>query len=175
MEQLIAEVNSIDGDFIPSAMFRSRFMNFTRVALGSVVILASASSVSWVARQPVFAKANIAELPIRKEFFTVIPEFKSFMLQETPKKVFPKVDPKDEIPLPEGPGKNTTKRVCGNCHSTNVWIKQRHTTEKWSSIIDNMVTKGMEASDDDLATVNEYLGKYLAPPPKEPPPADPPK
>ena len=83
-------------------------MNFTRVALGSVVILASASSVSWVARQPVFAKANIAELPIRKEFFTVIPEFKSFMLQETPKKVFPKVDPKDEIPLPEGPGKNTT-------------------------------------------------------------------
>jgi len=141
-------------------------MNFARVALGSVV-LASGSCILLLASQPVFAKANAPVATIRWDFVAAP--------QEPQKKVFPKVDPKDEIPLPDGDGKDVTKRVCGNCHSTNIWIKQRHTTEKWSSIIDNMVSKGMEASDDDLAIVNDYLGKYLAPPPKDTPPATPPQ
>jgi cytochrome c5 len=139
-------------------------MNFGRVALGSA-LFAFGSCVLLLASQPVFAKANPPVATIRWEFAAAS--------QEQQKKVFPKVDPKDEIPLPDGEGKDVTKRVCGNCHSTNIWIKQRHSAEKWSSIIDNMVSKGMEASDDDLATVNDYLGKYLAPPPKDAPPATP--
>jgi cytochrome c5 len=135
-------------------------MSLVRVALGSA-LLASGSCMLLLASQPVLAKPNAAVATIRWNF--------PAEPQEPQKKV-----PKDEIPLPDGDGKDVTKRVCGNCHSTNVWIKQRHSTEKWSSIIDNMVSKGMEASDDDLAIVNDYLGKYLAPPPKDAAPPAPP-
>jgi cytochrome c5 len=69
-----------------------------------------------------------------------------------------------DVALPEGKGKELTKRLCGKCHGTNVFAQQRHNDEKWGSIVDNMVAKGMEASDDDLAEVNEYLATYLGPP-----------
>lgn len=68
-----------------------------------------------------------------------------------------------EIPLPEGKGKDVTQRVCTTCHGINVFVQQRHTSEKWSSIIDNMVSKGLEASDEDLATINDYLATNLGP------------
>jgi hypothetical protein len=75
--------------------------------------------------------------------------------------------PQPDIPLPEGKGRDLTKKLCGTCHSNNVWAIQKHTAEKWSSIIDNMVSKGLEASDDELATVNDYLAANFAPPSKD--------
>jgi len=79
------------------------------------------------------------------------------------------------VPLPDGKGKEVAQRLCGTCHGTNVWVKQRHTPEKWSSIVDNMISKGLEASDDDLNTLTDYLSTYLAPPPDAPPnPSTPP-
>jgi hypothetical protein len=141
-----------------------------RVGLGSVMLVLTLA-MCLLADHPVQAKTKSA--PLRRSFFVASPSFAGY--RQAPNKVFPKVDPKDEIPLPEGTGKDTTKRVCGNCHSTNIWIKQRHTAVKWSSIIDNMLSKGMEASDDDINTVNDYLGTYLLPPPKDPAaPATPP-
>ena len=76
----------------------------------------------------------------------------------------------DEPPLPEGKGRDTTIRLCSNCHRIDRWDKQRHTADQWSDIVDDMVGRGMDASDDDLATVNSYLSKYLAPPTKSPAP-----
>ena len=142
-------------------------MSFLRVGLGSVTLV-SALAMGLLANHPVHAKTKSG--PLRRDFFLLSAEG----FQQTPNKVFPKVDPKDEIPLPDGTGKDTTKRVCGNCHSTNIWVKQRHSAEKWSSIIDNMLSKGMEASDDDIGIVNDYLGTYLLPPPKDAAPAPPP-
>jgi hypothetical protein len=124
--------------------------------------------VSLLAGRPVLANAKL-HAPIPNDLFVIRP----WTPQEPEKKVFPKVDPKDLIPLPDGEGKDVAKKTCGNCHSTNVWAKQRHTTVKWGQIIDNMVSKGLDASDDDLATINNYLGKYLAPPPKDETPAPP--
>jgi len=145
-------------------------MNWKRFTLGSAVVVCCCS-VFLLAGEPVLANTS-PHAPIPADLFVIRPDR---MPQEQEKKVFPKVDPRDEIPLPEGEGKAITKKTCGNCHSTNVWINQRHTTAKWSQIIDNMATKGMEASDDDLATINDYLGKYLAPPPKDAPPPAPPQ
>ena len=147
-------------------------MNRMHVGLGSLVV-ATGSCILLLAGSPMRAHAKSLE-PARTTMFVFRPEGPPVGFQE-PKKVFPKVDPKDEIPLPDGEGKDTTKRLCGNCHSTNVWIKQRHSADKWSSIIDNMISKGMEASDDDIATVNDYLGKYLAPQPKDSAPPPPPE
>ncbi len=136
----------------------------------TIVLLALVSGLSIL----VFPAHPVAASTIQPDprIFHLGPEWLP-TAQDAAPKTTPKVDPKDEIPLPEGAGKDLTKKTCGNCHSTNVWVTQRHTPEKWSSIIDNMVSKGLEASDDDLATINDYLGKNLAPPAKDPPPAKP--
>jgi cytochrome c5 len=81
------------------------------------------------------------------------------------------------IPLPDGDGKDTTKRFCGRCHSTNIFASQGYTREKWTSVIDAMTAKGMEASDDEVNEMLDYLalnfppqpGKSSATPPANPP------
>jgi mono/diheme cytochrome c family protein len=77
-----------------------------------------------------------------------------------------------EVKLPDGKGKDVTQRVCSSCHGVNLFAAQRHTSEKWSSIIDSMVSRGLEASDEDLATINDYLATNLGP--KKDAPATPP-
>jgi mono/diheme cytochrome c family protein len=77
-----------------------------------------------------------------------------------------------EVKLPDGKGKDVTQRVCTTCHAVNVFAGQRHTKEKWSSIIDTMASRGMDASDEDLATINDYLATNLGP--KKDVPASPP-
>jgi quinoprotein glucose dehydrogenase len=67
------------------------------------------------------------------------------------------VAPQDEVPLPEGRGRDTTIHVCSTCHGTSMFARQRHTHGEWSSIIDNMVSKGMEAPDDELDEITDYL------------------
>jgi len=78
--------------------------------------------------------------------------------------------PDNDDPLPDGKGKDVTQRVCSGCHAVNVFSKQRNTPEKWASIVDTMVSRGMDASDADLDTINTYLSTNLAAP-KEAPPA----
>jgi mono/diheme cytochrome c family protein len=77
---------------------------------------------------------------------------------------------KEDDPLPDGKGKDVTKRVCSGCHAVTVFAKERHTPEKWAAVVDNMVSRGMEASDEELDTINTYLSTNLAPP-KDAPPA----
>ena len=79
--------------------------------------------------------------------------------------------PSGDFSLPEGKGKDTTLRLCSQCHNINLLDKQRHSPDQWSDIVDDMVGRGLNASDDDLETVNSYLSKYLAPLPKIPDPA----
>ena len=97
-------------------------------------------------------------LPAR--FFTVIsPAASAYLVpQADPQK------PKSDDPLPDGKGKDVVMRLCSGCHAVTVFAKERHTPEKWASIVDSMVAKGMEASDDELATINSYLSTNLAAP-----------
>lgn len=107
-------------------------------------------------------------LPAR--FFTVIgPLASAYLAPQTDSQ-----KPKDDDPLPEGKGKDVVKRLCSGCHAVTVFAKERHTPEKWASIVDNMVSKGMDASDEELETINTYLSTNLAPP-KDAPPATPPE
>jgi cytochrome c5 len=75
------------------------------------------------------------------------------------------------IELPEGKGRDLTQKQCGTCHATNVWTNQHHTRDQWSSVIDNMVAKGMHASDDDLDTITDYLAVHFGPVTSTPPPS----
>jgi mono/diheme cytochrome c family protein len=81
------------------------------------------------------------------------------------------------IPLPDGEGKDLTKTTCGKCHSTNIFASQGYTREQWSSIMDSMASKGMEATDDEAAQILDYLSASFPPKPSKaspPAPANPP-
>jgi competence ComEA-like helix-hairpin-helix protein len=59
--------------------------------------------------------------------------------------------------LPDGPGKATFEKVCGNCHGVEVAISRRETKDGWNAIIDDMIQRGAEASDDEFGQVADYL------------------
>jgi hypothetical protein len=65
--------------------------------------------------------------------------------------------------LPEGKGKDLVQKYCVACHSADVWTKQHHTRDQWSSVIDDMVSKGLDAPDGDLDTMTDYLATHFAP------------
>jgi cytochrome c5 len=75
--------------------------------------------------------------------------------------------------LPDGKGKDTTKRVCSGCHSTNTFASLGYTREKWSSTLDSMTAKGMDASDDEISEILDYLAAHFPPPPDKSAPAVP--
>lgn len=59
--------------------------------------------------------------------------------------------------LPDGPGKAEAERVCSACHAPNVFTHQRHDKAGWSTIINQMIAKGADGSDDDFAKILDYL------------------
>jgi mono/diheme cytochrome c family protein len=65
--------------------------------------------------------------------------------------------------LPDGDGKELTAKSCSQCHGIDVVVKQRHDLAGWNKVLDDMVSKGLPASDDDLDKIATYLAKYLGP------------
>jgi competence protein ComEA len=60
-------------------------------------------------------------------------------------------------PLPDGPGKDVTLRVCGDCHGADMVASVRQTREGWHETIADMVQKGAKATDEELAAILDYL------------------
>ena len=63
--------------------------------------------------------------------------------------------------LPPGPGRDTLVRVCGDCHGVDVFEGQRRTRAQWRKVVDDMVARGANASDDDTAAIMNYLATVL--------------
>jgi competence ComEA-like helix-hairpin-helix protein len=59
--------------------------------------------------------------------------------------------------LPEGPGKDAAKKICGNCHEIETVISSRRTKIGWQQITDDMISRGAEGTDDEMAAVVAYL------------------
>jgi competence protein ComEA len=59
--------------------------------------------------------------------------------------------------LPDGPGKDETVRICGQCHPAARGAAVRLTPDGWQEVIAKMVSLGARGTDDDLAAVLEYL------------------
>lgn len=78
-------------------------------------------------------------------------------------------DPNDL--LPAGEGRDTTTRLCSTCHSVEKFAHERHDKDRWDEIITDMVSKGMDASDDDLEKVSNYLSIHLGSSARTAPPA----
>lgn len=63
--------------------------------------------------------------------------------------------------LPDGGGREMTRRVCGQCHSVGMFATQRHSQDEWNQVISRMMAKGMTASEDDLYEISDYLAENL--------------
>lgn len=126
-------------------------------------------------RQPVSVEASAAvhANQISGRFLTLLPSAGSLIVAMQSAAPEKNKDAGSKIVLPDGPGKEVTARLCSQCHSTDVWAQQRHTRGEWSSIIDNMVSRGLEATDDQLDDINNYLATYFGPPTAKDAPAPP--
>lgn len=51
----------------------------------------------------------------------------------------------------------TYMRVCSLCHDGQRILSNRRTRDQWGEVIDKMVERGAQGSDDDFAAVLEYL------------------
>jgi competence protein ComEA len=68
--------------------------------------------------------------------------------------------------LPEGRGKQEFERVCAGCHPAEDAVKGgRRSREGWQRVIDDMVVRGAEGSDDDLKVIVDYLTAHFGPSP----------
>jgi competence protein ComEA len=63
----------------------------------------------------------------------------------------------DPPKLPDGPGKAAFEKVCGNCHGVEVAVSRRETKDGWNAIIDDMIQRGAQASDEEFGAVSDYL------------------
>jgi competence ComEA-like helix-hairpin-helix protein len=65
--------------------------------------------------------------------------------------------------LPEGRGKAEFTRICSQCHSTAVVTKLRNTEDGWSAVVDDMVSRGAQGTDDEFNRVVKYLAAHFGP------------
>ena len=55
------------------------------------------------------------------------------------------------------PAKAVLEKVCAKCHELDGILKTRNTKERWSSIVDEMVSRGAEATDEQIDLIVDYL------------------
>ena len=63
--------------------------------------------------------------------------------------------------LPEGPGKEPVKRICAQCHEVATVISSRRTKIGWQQMTDDMISRGAEGTDEDMAAVVAYLTAWF--------------
>jgi competence protein ComEA len=59
--------------------------------------------------------------------------------------------------LPDGPGKDVTVRICGQCHPAERGTAVRLTRDGWQEVIGKMVSLGARGTDAELESVLTYL------------------
>ena len=62
--------------------------------------------------------------------------------------------------LPDGPGKEQLQRVCSSCHELETVTAARRTKGAWQRMIEDMMDRGAEGSDEDMAAVLSYLTTF---------------
>jgi hypothetical protein len=65
--------------------------------------------------------------------------------------------------LPAGKGKPLVERACTTCHELTIGSEQRMDRKRWTALVEDMVNRGAELSEDELAEVVEYLTANFGP------------
>ena len=66
--------------------------------------------------------------------------------------------------LPDGPGKDTLIRVCGDCHSPDNVIANGQDRTGWENEITKMAGFGAQGTDEDFTAILDYLTKNFPAP-----------
>lgn len=62
--------------------------------------------------------------------------------------------------LPEGKGKAEFQRICNSCHSVSIATGQRMDQAQWTGVVNDMVSRGAQGTQQDLDNVIAYLTTY---------------
>jgi hypothetical protein len=62
-------------------------------------------------------------------------------------------------PLPPGPGRDLTVRVCSGCHSPALAANERLSPQGWHDLVRVMAARGAVGTDDELNQIAAYLAK----------------
>lgn len=65
--------------------------------------------------------------------------------------------------LPDGPGKDVVERVCSACHGPEIVMGKRLTKDGWTQVVEDMIQRGAQGSDDDFAQIVDYLAANFGP------------
>ncbi len=65
--------------------------------------------------------------------------------------------------MPDGAGKPVVQRACASCHAVTVVTSKHATQKEWDQVVNLMVSRGAELSDDEIDTVIAYLAKNYGP------------
>jgi hypothetical protein len=140
-------------------------MNFRRGAPYLVLLGLAALCAAFFPVRPVEAASPSASLLPARFLLQILPlNPGSFALQTASA-----AKKSDDTALPEGKGRDLALKDCTNCHAVSVWTKKHHTREEWSSVIEDMVAKGLNAPDEDLDTITDYLAAHFGPTKSVPP------
>lgn len=67
-------------------------------------------------------------------------------------------------PLPEGKGKQQLQHVCSGCHQAEEAVSGgRRSRAAWQQVVEEMVARGAEGSDEDLKLIVDYLTTNFGP------------
>jgi competence ComEA-like helix-hairpin-helix protein len=65
--------------------------------------------------------------------------------------------------LPPGKGQAIVQQQCGGCHALKVVTAKRASKQQWSTVVDQMITRGADVPDEDIDTLVDYLARNFAP------------
>ena len=64
--------------------------------------------------------------------------------------------------LPPGDARRLVERTCGTgCHSLEVVTSQRMNAQQWNQIVQHMLARGAQASDEEARVISDYLARTL--------------
>ena len=66
--------------------------------------------------------------------------------------------------LPAGKEKEIFLRMCSNCHAMARVTKARFSKKFWSSVVDDMVSRGAEGTEEEAEQVINYLSRHFGKP-----------
>ena len=66
---------------------------------------------------------------------------------------------------PDGPGKDVTLQLCGNCHDANIIRAHRQSRDEWIASIQKMMAAGAQGTEEQFTAVLDYVAKNFGPAP----------
>jgi len=65
--------------------------------------------------------------------------------------------------LPDGPGKEPLERICSACHGAEIVMGRGLTKDGWTQVVQDMIQRGAQGSEDDFTQIVDYLAKNFPP------------